>query len=786
TIITVADTINPVINNCWSDTTLFLDSNCELDLPNFLDILTVDDCQATTEVYTLNSMVGSDNLSGPWTAGDDYFIQINSTDVAGNNTLCEFNITLVDTIAPIIALDAFPDTLVIDQVEDCNVIIEDLTGLVNIEEFCGVELIEQVPAPGTYAVGEYEAFDQILFTVYDGSGNSSSDSLAIEFQDNMAPTAVSTTAPGVGIGQDFGGGIQCEFPIDDNFAFGVELGQVLQQQDNCSAVQDIQVIMISPEQNVTGESTADFQVIDEAGNVTDVILTIVVIDYSLPYWLEPENIPSSVELFTEDDISECGVTYEVPLPPALDECEEQELTVSYTSTPEVTDDFFPVGEYLITLTAEDEYANSIDTTYTLTVIDNSAPIIQNCPTEPLSFCSAFIDIPEIMAIDCNDTIILSQSLEDPYNFPEDGQFDVGQFDLMYEATDLTENTSQCIVEIIVTDDLVADLQLTDTLLCKDEERLEFEDILGTSSTGGTFWLFDETSPIPSESTELDPSTADAGVYMIKYQIDASDICFVADSLTVEIFELPELNMPVLEPQCGLELELEIPQDDAIIYTWSDSIGELPTAGSTATLIADSTLANTLYLQGRYSNPMIGCSAMDSIQVELYEQPIITAGEDLLLDFTTSSELSAELIGDGEILWESENSSISIEDDEELNTEVYDLILGENIFTITVTNGVCEVVSDELLITVTGFIIPSAYTPNGDGVNDMFEIQGLNSFSERELVVFNRWGKTIYENKDYENNWDARNNAGDELPDDTYFYVLTLDEETHSGYVIIKR
>ncbi len=391
-----------------------------------------------------------------------------------------------------------------------------------------------------------------------------------------------------------------------------------------------------------------------------------------------------------------------------------------------------------------------------------------------------------MAIDCNDTLILSQSLADPYNFPEDGQFDVGQFDLMYETTDTAGNTSQCLVEIIVTDDLVADLDLVDTLLCKDEDRLEFEDILGNSTPGGTFWLYDDTSNPPIATTELDPGIEDAGVYKIKYQIDASDICFVADSIYVEIFDLPEIVLPIIEPQCGLELQLEVPQDDDIIYTWSDGEGELPITESTATLIADSTLVNTLYQQGRYTNPMIGCSAMDSIQVELYEQPVITAGEDLLLDFTTSSQLSAELVGDGDILWESENSSVSIEDDEELNTEVYDLTLGENMFTITVTNGVCEVVSDELLITVTGFIIPSAYTPNGDGVNDMFEIQGLNSFSERELVVFNRWGKTIYENKDYENNWDARNNAGDELPDDTYFYVLTLDEETHSGYVIIKR
>ena len=72
-------------------------------------------------------------------------------------------------------------------------------------------------------------------------------------------------------------------------------------------------------------------------------------------------------------------------------------------------------------------------------------------------------------------------------------------------------------------------------------------------------------------------------------------------------------------------------------------------------------------------------------------------------------------------------------------------------------------------------IPNIFTPNGDGQNDYFQIgykdgtpiNDLNVyFLSTKLVVFNRWGRTVYESKNYKNDWD-----GGKLPDGTYFYVL---------------
>jgi len=88
------------------------------------------------------------------------------------------------------------------------------------------------------------------------------------------------------------------------------------------------------------------------------------------------------------------------------------------------------------------------------------------------------------------------------------------------------------------------------------------------------------------------------------------------------------------------------------------------------------------------------------------------------------------------------------------------------------------VIDEIIL-----IIPSGFSPNGDQINDEFEIIGLDKFTENKLVVFNRWGNLIYEAEPYENDWHGQTpNAklkvfGDEVVDGTYFYIFYYPDGT---------
>jgi gliding motility-associated-like protein len=68
-------------------------------------------------------------------------------------------------------------------------------------------------------------------------------------------------------------------------------------------------------------------------------------------------------------------------------------------------------------------------------------------------------------------------------------------------------------------------------------------------------------------------------------------------------------------------------------------------------------------------------------------------------------------------------------------------------------------------------IPNAFTPNGDGVNDVFKVkEGYQSIVTFEAAVFNRWGKKLYEWKDLDGGWDGKS-GGSDVPDGAYYLVV---------------
>ncbi len=79
---------------------------------------------------------------------------------------------------------------------------------------------------------------------------------------------------------------------------------------------------------------------------------------------------------------------------------------------------------------------------------------------------------------------------------------------------------------------------------------------------------------------------------------------------------------------------------------------------------------------------------------------------------------------------------------------------------------------------TDFFIPDGFSPNGDGINDLFVIRGVSNFPKNKIKIFNRWGNKVYEASPYINKWDGRSMfglrvGGNELPIGTYFYILDL-------------
>jgi uncharacterized repeat protein (TIGR01451 family)/gliding motility-associated-like protein len=81
------------------------------------------------------------------------------------------------------------------------------------------------------------------------------------------------------------------------------------------------------------------------------------------------------------------------------------------------------------------------------------------------------------------------------------------------------------------------------------------------------------------------------------------------------------------------------------------------------------------------------------------------------------------------------------------------------------------------IQVEPFFIPNVITPNGDGLNDQFEIKGLGKFVSNNLIIWNRWGDHILDQSDYKNDWSA---VG--LMNGTYYYMLKTVDEADKEHV----
>jgi len=92
-----------------------------------------------------------------------------------------------------------------------------------------------------------------------------------------------------------------------------------------------------------------------------------------------------------------------------------------------------------------------------------------------------------------------------------------------------------------------------------------------------------------------------------------------------------------------------------------------------------------------------------------------------------------------------------------------------------------------------FNIPQGFSPNGDGVNDVFVIRGISNYPNNKITILNRWGSVVFEKDNYDNTWDGKSMqgirfGGDDLPDGTYFYLLDLGngEKPYTGFIYISK
>lgn len=200
------------------------------------------------------------------------------------------------------------------------------------------------------------------------------------------------------------------------------------------------------------------------------------------------------------------------------------------------------------------------------------------------------------------------------------------------------------------------------------------------------------------------------------------------------------------------------------FTWT------PTAGLSSATVGNPTAivnSNTNYTVTASLN---GCVRTKTIPIKIRPNPVISAGPAktiIIGDFINLEGSGAA----GNITWTPAPYVSS-------GGNTYTPLVNPpatSVFTLTVTDANSCTSTANTTVTVLPYCVKpmGAFTPNGDGINDKWltTISGGGCTTKVTVVVYNRYGHTVYSNENYQNDWDGTY-KGEKLPDGTYYYYVT--------------
>jgi gliding motility-associated-like protein len=113
------------------------------------------------------------------------------------------------------------------------------------------------------------------------------------------------------------------------------------------------------------------------------------------------------------------------------------------------------------------------------------------------------------------------------------------------------------------------------------------------------------------------------------------------------------------------------------------------------------------------------------------------------------------------------------------------------YVVTITDAQGCSGTEDITVTVLPsdrLVIPDLITPNGDGMNDVWELDFLQNLTDYRVKIYSRGGILVWNTELYQNDWNGTHfQNGKILPDGTYYYLIQLSDGTEfKGPVTIKR
>jgi gliding motility-associated-like protein len=295
----------------------------------------------------------------------------------------------------------------------------------------------------------------------------------------------------------------------------------------------------------------------------------------------------------------------------------------------------------------------------------------------------------------------------------------------------------------------------------------------TLIAGGTnLQWYESQSSTNGSANAPTPITSPSGTY--NYYVTQTENGCESDKAQTTVLIKPIPTIPTANnngPGCiGLSINFTTPNVSNAIFTWTGPNGY---SSNSQNPVLEITNENQF---GEYNVTVTvnGCSSQSG-STTLVKDPVdanFTANPTegfypLTVDFfNTSSNASGYVwqIGN-DTSYTSDNANHTFNVEGEYNVILYAYSSSSSCYDSAMIT--IKVIGESVLD------VPNVFTPNGDGKNDLFKPKAIN-INTLNALVFNRWGKKVYEWEGVDNGWDGKNFAGKDCSDGTYFYLLKAE------------
>ncbi|BBE17675.1 cadherin domain protein [Aquipluma nitroreducens] len=299
--------------------------------------------------------------------------------------------------------------------------------------------------------------------------------------------------------------------------------------------------------------------------------------------------------------------------------------------------------------------------------------------------------------------------------------------------------------------------------------------------------------IPGKTTRYHLTVSDS-----RGQVDTTSVLIVVNNQPKAV---TDKNVFVNEPNADILLSGSKSTGVGLTYLWQSKDGIIRSGETTA--MAEVSGLGMYYLK---VTDTYGCTSQDSVWVGLYTQAVMDTSS-TKLNFAVDINVLANDMPKGElnpatlkIVTAPQNGIATVVGDSLVSYLPNQYYTGSDNFIYSICDYFehCDQATVLVLVSDAPFFIPEAFSPNGDGINDKFEIKGIAKYKTVQIEIFNRWGNVVYRSDNYGEGqgksgfWDGKAGQGvrvgsGSVPTGTYFYVLKLDgKEKINGAIYLDR